>query len=262
MANEQMTAMAGRRRRTALERGSRAVAASNAAVRAELNANDFLAIVTQDLRAPAEALAALAAAMRTRAAASEKSRELRQWVDDLVRHVTRMQELIDELQRGTAEDGRLRLTLERHDVSLVAGQAIRALAPVASAKSIALSQDIREPLRVECDPWRVLQVVSNLIDNAIKFTPPGGSIRVRAACHGRDCLISIVDNGAGIPPTSLTPLFARSGGPCSPSAGRRALGLYVSRAIVEAHGGRIWAESRVGEGSTFYFTLPRRYARA
>jgi len=265
MAMDQMTPAPRRRGRTAAraerDRRADAVAAMNAAARAEFNANDFLAIVSHDLRLPVAAIAAVAAVMRQRAAARAGGRRpLEVWAADLRRHTAGMRKLIEDLEAGTAARGRLRLTRARHDVSLLIDQAIELLAPAAAAKSIALTRDVAAPLVVDCDPWRILQLVSNLLDNAIKFTPPYGSIRVRLVCHGRDCLVAIVDTGSGIPPRSLGWLVGRATGGAPPAAGRRALGLYVSRAIVDAHGGRIWAESRVGEGSTFFFTLPMRSA--
>jgi signal transduction histidine kinase len=237
-----------------------AVAAMNVATRAEVNASDFLAIVGHDLRRGLTSIDGVAARMKARAGSASPGdrRVIRRWADDLLRHSGGMQRLIGDLEAGVADGGRLRLTLARHDLRRLADQAVDVLVHAAAAKSIALTTDTRAALVVECDPWRILQVVSNLIDNAIKFTPHGGAIKVRAVSNGGDCMVAIVDTGCGIARRDLAPLFAR--GRWSPgsarSAGRRPLGLCVSRAIVEAHGGRIWAESRIGEGSTFYFTLP------
>lgn len=112
---------------------------------------------------------------------------------------------------------------------------------------------------VEADPDRVAQVLRNLLDNAVKYSPDGGLIVVRGEARGDEAVISVADQGVGIAPEHLNRLFekffrVRSG------LGRRVagagLGLPIARTIIESHGGCIWAESKVGQGTTFYFTLP------
>jgi signal transduction histidine kinase len=109
---------------------------------------------------------------------------------------------------------------------------------------------------VLADGSRVLQVLSNLVGNAIKFTPDGGSVRIACAADGESARFSVTDTGPGIPPEQIPQLFGRFWQ--ADSADRRGvgLGLSIAKGIVEAHGGRIWVESRVGAGSTFHFTLP------
>ncbi|MGQ9681580.1 MAG: sensor histidine kinase [Anaerolineae bacterium] len=118
---------------------------------------------------------------------------------------------------------------------------------------------------VEGDPNRIAQVLRNLLDNAIKYSHDGGLIVVRAEPTDDEIIISVSDQGIGIAPEHLNRLFEkffriRSG------LGRHVvgsgLGLPISRTIIERHGGRIWAESRLGQGSTFYFTLPLASAPA
>jgi len=113
---------------------------------------------------------------------------------------------------------------------------------------------------VDADPHRIEQVLRNLVDNAVKYSPEGGMIVIRGAVEDTHVTISVSDQGLGIAPEHLNRLFDKffrveSG------LGRHVvgsgLGLPIARTIVESHGGRIWAESRLGEGSTFYFTLPR-----
>ncbi len=113
---------------------------------------------------------------------------------------------------------------------------------------------------VDADPRRIKQVLRNLLDNAVKYSPEGGLIVVRGAVRPDDVVISIADQGVGISPEDLLPLFDkyfRARSPAAPRVAGVGLGLPVSRAIVEAHGGRIWAESALGEGTTLYFSLPR-----
>jgi signal transduction histidine kinase len=112
---------------------------------------------------------------------------------------------------------------------------------------------------VDVDPRRIEQVLRNLLDNAVKYSPQGGLIVVRGEVHKDEVIISVADQGVGIAPEHLNRLFEKFFRVKS-ALGRHVvgsgLGLPIARTIVESHGGRIWAESRVGQGSTFYFTLP------
>ncbi|HSN73725.1 MAG TPA: ATP-binding protein [Anaerolineae bacterium] len=112
---------------------------------------------------------------------------------------------------------------------------------------------------LDADPDRIAQVLRNLLDNAVKYSPEGGLIVVRGEVREEEVVISVADQGVGLTPEHLNRLFekyfrARSG-PARHVAGT-GLGLRIARAIVEGHGGRIWAESQLGVGTTFYFTLP------
>ena len=116
---------------------------------------------------------------------------------------------------------------------------------------------------VDADPERITQVLRNLLDNAVKYSPDGGLIIVRAEAQSDEVVISVADQGLGIAPEHLHRLFekyfrAKTG--LAQHVVGSGLGLPISHAIVESHGGRIWAESVVGQGSTFYFTLPLRRA--
>jgi signal transduction histidine kinase len=113
---------------------------------------------------------------------------------------------------------------------------------------------------VDADPRRVRQVMRNIFDNAIKYSPNGGLIVIRGEVRARDVVVSISDQGVGISPEDLIPLFEkyfRVKAPTGYHVPGTGLGLPVARAIVEAHGGRIWAESKVGQGTTLYFSIPR-----
>ena len=130
------------------------------------------------------------------------------------------------------------------------------LGPIARDKSISLETTCADPLPpLHADAARVQQAIGNLVGNAIKFTPAGGGIIVRAQAHGESVRFAVSDTGAGIPPEQLAKIFGRFWQ--ADRADRRGigLGLAITKAIVEAHGGRIWVESHVGEGTSFYFTL-------
>ena len=135
-------------------------------------------------------------------------------------------------------------------------EAVEIFRPLAAAKSLTLTLALPDtPLRVTADRDRVFQVLSNLLSNAIKFSA-AGRITVQAATSGHDLEVAVRDEGPGIPERDLDRVFE---GFCqlqeSDTRGL-GLGLYISRAIIEAHGGRIWAMSRPGAGSTFSFTVP------
>ena len=113
--------------------------------------------------------------------------------------------------------------------------------------------------RVVADLPRVLQVVTNLVNNAIKYSPDGGEIRVSGRAEGGSLHVSVADQGVGIPPRELDKIFDRFhrvDGDLARRVSGTGLGLAICRGLVEAHGGRIWVESEPGVGSTFTFTLP------
>jgi signal transduction histidine kinase len=117
---------------------------------------------------------------------------------------------------------------------------------------------VQVPLHALCDQQRIHQVLENLLSNAMKFTPPSGTVEIGACRKEREFLISVTDSGVGIKPESLPHLFDRYWQASAGDQRGLGLGLAIARGIVEAHGGRIWAESKVGLGSTFFFTLPAR----
>ena len=124
---------------------------------------------------------------------------------------------------------------------------------------LGLEWPVEDPL-VSADQRRIYQVVQNLLTNAVKYSPHGGGISMSACTRGRELVVSITDQGLGIPAMELDRIFDRFHrvqGEVSRGIGGTGLGLAICKGLVEAHGGRIWAESEgVGKGSTFRFTLP------
>jgi signal transduction histidine kinase len=220
--------------------------------------NEFLSIVSHDLRGPLMTISGVAALMDQQAAADETGQRLRGWADRVRRSVNVMERLIsDLLDFNSFEDGQLKVAAERLDIRSLVHGAIDAFHGVAQPKGISLDADLpADPVMTKHDPHRMQQVLSNLIYNAIKFTPAGGSIRVRVARAGAFCLVSVSDTGIGIPASDLAAIFERFRQLNPAGHTGLGLGLYISQWIVEAHGGRIWAESQVGVGTTFHFTLP------
>jgi signal transduction histidine kinase len=220
--------------------------------------NEFLGIVSHDLRGPLMTISAVAALMDQQAPADEAGQRTREWADRVRRSVDVMERLIsDLLDFNSFEDGQLRVAAERLDIRPLIEDAIDAFHAVALEKRLSLEADLpAEPLITKHDPHRMRQVLSNLLHNAIKFTAHGGSIRIRVARAGAFCRVSVSDTGVGIPDGELIEIFERFRRLNPSEHTGLGLGLYISRWIIEAHGGRIWAESKVGVGTTFHFTLP------
>ena len=228
------------------------------AARSFATRNEFLSIVSHDLRGPLMSIVGLASLIDQHATDDDNGRRIRGWAERVRRSVTVMERLIgDLLDFGSFEDGQLRVAAERLDIRVLLQSAADAFNAVAGAKGLTLAADLpAEPVMAKYDPHRVFQVLSNLIHNAIKFTPGGGSIRLRAATMDGMCRVSVSDTGIGIPDGDLTSIFERFRQLDRSDRTGLGLGLYISSWIVEAHGGRIWAESKVGDGTTFHFTLP------
>jgi signal transduction histidine kinase len=154
------------------------------------------------------------------------------------------------------------LTLEYQPVRLerLAHEVVDEVQVLSNIHPIVLDFPTDFPL-VDADPARLKQVFRNIINNAIKYSPEGGLVVIHGQVRPPDVVISIADQGVGISPEDLIPLFEKYFRVKSPTGYHipgTGLGLPVARAIIEAHGGRIWAESKVGAGSTLYFSLPRQ----
>ncbi len=168
--------------------------------------NEFLGIVSHDLRGPLMAISGAAALIEQQAPKDDAWRQLRGWADSIKRSVGVMERLIgDLLDFGSFEDGRLRVVADRQDIRDTLRSAVDAFHAVAASAFLSLELDVPpEPLLVSFDQHRLLQVLSNLIHNAIKFTPHGGSIRVTAAPRSAGVIVSVADTGIGIPAAELT----------------------------------------------------------
>jgi len=166
----------------------------------------------------------------------------------------------DILDLARIEAGRLELRREPFDLVGALRGAMDRLRRLAEDRGIALTLQAAEGLpQVLADGVRMDQVFTNLLGNALKFTPRGGQITVTARQQGADLLMEIRDSGKGIPPEHLDRIFDRFYRVPLPDGERvegTGLGLSICKAIVEEHGGRIWVESVMGQGSTFSFTLP------
>jgi len=158
------------------------------------------------------------------------------------------------------EAGMMAYTFESTPLAPLVDKAMLEIAPLVEAKKISLEKRIDEKLPIlKIDRERILQALRNLIGNAVKFTPDKGQVTVLARPVDHGVEVSVVDTGPGIPPENLTTIFNKfqQATPSGPSqASGTGLGLAVVRHIISSHGGRIWAESEPGQGSTFTFVLP------
>jgi PAS domain S-box-containing protein len=215
-----------------------------------------LGIVAHDLRNPLSAILIEARLLRRRG--PELERRSQASGDAIRRAATRMERLIQDLLDATRiEADALMIEARRVNVAEVTSDAVRVEEPLASSMSVELRLDLeRELPDVWADRDRLLQVFENLIGNAIKFTPPGGSITVGATRQGTDVLFWVRDTGQGIDIANQPYVFDRFWQGGTKKRGGAGLGLPIVKGIVEAHGGRVWVDGALGQGSTFRFTIP------
>jgi len=222
------------------------------------NRDNFLGLVSHDLRNLLSGIVMSAELLSARAPENEDGAQTLVATARIQRYAARMNRLIgDLLDLGSIDAGKLAVTTARGDLSTLIAEAVETFQAAASAKGISLqTESVESPLRAEFDHDRMLQVLVNIIANGIKFTSQGGRIQVRGESAGDELRFSISDTGSGIPGHMLEAIFERFWQVGKDDRRGVGLGLYISRCIVEAHGGKIWAESTLGEGSTLYFTLP------
>ena len=166
----------------------------------------------------------------------------------------------DILESSLIDVGRLEIELQPVRLPRLAGEVAREMQRASGIHRFVIDFPPDYPL-VDADPRRIRQVLRNILDNAIKYSPDGGMIVIRGEIRPADVVVSVADQGVGISPEDLIPLFDkyfRVKAPTGYYVPGTGLGLPVSRAIIEAHGGRIWAESKIGEGTTLYFSILRQ----
>jgi signal transduction histidine kinase len=221
--------------------------------------NQILAMVAHELRGPLSPLQ-LATQLIRRASADRP--EVLRSLDMIDRQVAQIARLAEDLMDATRIDrDALRMSKERLDVVPLLAAPLAAAALAAAKRSQTLTVQIADrTLHVEADPVRLAQAVSNLLHNAVKYTPENGSITVNVLANGEDLVVSVRDNGLGISADLLPQifdLFAQSSRTISASAGGLGVGLAVVKAIAESHGGTVSAASAgPGAGSEFTLRLP------
>jgi signal transduction histidine kinase len=220
--------------------------------------DDMIGIVSHDLRNPVNAVKMLTGVMLDRRGQEPLSTEMGNYASVIRQAAEQMDELIQDLLDVTrVEAGKLAVTLKSVNTEEILSDILRTLAPVAAEKKIALRLNAPDDLpNVLADRERFSQAISNLVGNAVKFSQPGGEITVRVAVLDKEFLFSVSDKGQGMTAEQLSHAFDRFWQSSRTDRQGAGLGLAITKGIVDAHGGRIWAESSPGAGSTFYFTLP------
>ena len=232
--------------------------------RLETVRRDFISNVSHELRTPLASLKALTETLQE--GALEDPPAARRFLSQMETEIDNLTQMVRELlELSRIESGRVPLKLRPSDpCALIAGSSER-MRLQAERAGLVLSLECAQRLpEILADPVRIDQVMVNLIHNAVKFTPPGGSIQVGAYTRERegglppDVVFFVRDSGVGIQPEDLARIFERFyKADRSRSGGGTGLGLSIARHLVESHGGQIWAESQPNRGSTFFFSLPR-----
>jgi signal transduction histidine kinase len=216
---------------------------------------EVLAIVSHDLRNPLNAVMLAASLLQTSEGVAPDDREQLEIIDLSAK---RMQRLIEDLLDVTRLEGGKRLPIKRApvDVESLLGETYELFKSQAVTSSITLQFHVDVVPAVYADRHRILQVLSNLIGNAMKFTPAGGMITYRAESRDSNVLITVADNGPGIPKGNLGDIFNPYWQAKRTARLGAGLGLPIAKGIVESHGGQIWVESEQEKGTKFFFTLP------
>jgi signal transduction histidine kinase len=220
--------------------------------------DDLVAIVSHDLRNPVHTISMAASFLLEIAPANDRRVQARRQLEVIQRSANRANRLIqDLLDVAKIQAGGLAVDPVAVEVRTLVSEVMDSATTLAGAAQIKVTSDFTEPLpSVASDRERVMQVFTNLIGNAIKFTPKGGQITIRATQDNSEVRFTIADTGPGIPREHLDHVFDRYWQAKSTAKLGTGLGLSIAKGIVEAHGGRIWAESPPGRGAEFNFTLP------
>ena len=252
-ANVQLGDKADALERTAAsERAARAEAEAAVATRDEL-----LAIVSHDLRNPLSVIVGGAAFVQRISGEGLEGERTRKSAQAILHAADQMTRLIaDLLDLAQIQAGKLAVEQKPHAAEGIVREGIEMLRPLAARKELQLDGLVSDGLHVSCDRQRLLQIFSNLVGNAVKFTPKGGSVFIDARGAGVEAIFLVRDTGQGIPEDELPRIFDRYWQAQKHNRHGIGLGLTIVKGLVEAHGGRLWVESKLGAGTTFFFTLP------
>ncbi|HYR08924.1 MAG TPA: ATP-binding protein, partial [Longimicrobium sp.] len=219
---------------------------------------EVLGVVSHDLRGPLSTLVTTAVLLSE--TGRERREETRKWLDIIRRAADQMNQLIgDLLDLSQIEAGRFAVELSPHNLQALLSHTCEQWGVLVTAGGLRLACDVEAGLPpVECDERQLARVLANLLGNALKFTPKGGTVRLHAAPAGSEVRISVSDTGPGLSRDQLERVFDRFWKAHDLDRRGAGLGLAIARGIVEAHHGRIGVDSVEGQGSTFWITLPVR----
>ncbi len=268
MASDERSTIDGLRLELALEKAAHLQAKADAehqrtlkdALQEVVRSRDaMLSVVAHDLRNPLNIITLAAGNLLT----SVQEPVVRRSVERIRRSAQRADRMIRDLLTISAlETGRFVLDTRPVETAELILSAIESQYTLAAAASVIVAPDLSPLLPpMEADEERLMDVLENLIGNAIKFTPPGGTIAVGASHRGNEIVVWVKDSGTGIAPEQLPYIFDRFWQANKAERRGIGLGLSICKGTVEAHGGRIWAESKLGVGTTLYFTVPHASRR-
>ena len=218
--------------------------------------SEFVSIVSHEFRTPLTGIQGFSEMMRDEQLSME---EMREYAGDINKDVQRLNRMINEmLDLDRMESGRMTVHPERMDFNSVVNDAADRVRP--NAPNHTLTLDLQSDLpEIQADRDRMTQVASNLLNNAVKYSPTGGRITLSTRAQGDQLLFDVRDEGLGIPKNALETIFerySRVDSQATKDIQGTGLGLPIVRQIVQLHGGRVWAESELGRGSVFHVALP------
>jgi signal transduction histidine kinase len=237
-----------------------ALAASNQRLLAlDRQKDEFVASVSHELRTPLTSIRGYLALMLD-GGAGELTDEQESFLATIERNSKRLLQLVgDLLDVAQLETGTLSLDRSHHDLAAIASESVSSASLVAAERGVALTLHAEEVPDVEIDPVRFAQVIDNLLSNALKFTPPGGSVEVRLSRAWEHAVVEVVDTGMGMTAAEQEQIFDRfyrTESVVKQAIQGTGLGLWISKSIVEAHGGTLGVTGAPGLGTTFRIELP------
>jgi signal transduction histidine kinase len=231
-------------------------------VQADLLKDEFIALVSHDLRTPLTSIIGYVELALDEDGSAPLDEERKRYIEVVARSSDRLLRLVDDLLLAARlQSGRFVLTVAGADLESVAAEALDEMHARADRKGVSLFLSCDGPVRIECDRRRLLQLLDNLIGNAVKFTPEGGRVELRVERTLDGAAVEVQDTGVGISPGEEERIFERFYRSQSAVSGQvpgTGLGLFIARAIAQRHGGSLVARQREGGGSIFRLELPSR----
>ena len=221
--------------------------------------SEFLASMSHELRTPLNTILGFSELLAEESSGALNDKQKR-FITHIQRDASHLLELINDiLDLSKIEAGRLELHIEAFPMAVAVAEVLTSIRPLAAAKSLTLDSDLDTQLVVHADRVRFKEILYNLFSNAIKFTPSGGRVWIESSREDGSLHLVVGDTGIGISPEDQQPIFESFRQASATTKGVRegtGLGLAITRKLVEHHGGKIWVESELGQGSRFHFTLP------